>query len=133
MRVARGVGSCGAVTFATLAQGSSSQIQEPREVVVRSAAEWERLWSAHSSQPLPTVDFSRSLVVGVFLGTRPTAGYTVEITAVNGDDDRVVVEYLEHRPAPDAFVAQVLTSPFHVVSLPRDVGAIEFRRIEQPL
>ena len=115
--------SVGAVTFVTLAQGGSSQIQEPREAVVRSA----QLWSDHSSQPLPAFDLSQSVVVGVFLGTRQTAGYEIEVTAVTAEGDRVVVEYVEHRPARDAFVAQVLTAPFHFVQLPRDVGEIEFR------
>ena len=116
------------MTFATLAQAGSSQIQEPREVVVRSESEWDQLWSAHSPEPPPTVDFSRSVVVGVFLGTRPTAGYQVEITAVRAEDDRVVVEYVEHRPARDAFLAQVLTAPFHFVRLPREVGRVDFRK-----
>lgn len=101
------------VTFTTLAQGSSSQILEPREVVVRSAAEWQTLWKEHSAEPPPTIDFSRSIVVGVFVGSRPTTGYQVDITAVKGDGGLAVVEYRERRPAPGALVAQVLTSPFH--------------------
>jgi hypothetical protein len=118
-----------AMTFVTVAQGSSSQIQDSREVVLRSAAEWEELWSAHSPQPPPAVDFSESLVAGVFLGMRQTAGYEVEVTAARAEGDRVVVEYVEHRPASDALVAQVLTSPFHFVRLPREVGSIAFRKL----
>lgn len=125
--IAQAIGAT-AVTFATLAQGSASQIQEFREVVVRSESGWDQLWSAHSSEPPPAVDFSQSLVVGVFLGMRPTAGYQVEVSAVRAKDDRVVVEYVEHPPASNAFVAQVLTAPFHFVVLPREVGEIDFRK-----
>ncbi len=121
------------MTFATIAQGSSSQILEPRQVVVHTLDEWRTLWNDHSPQAAPDVDFSESIVVGIFLGTRPTAGFQVEITTVKPEDNRAVVGYVEHSPEPGALALQVLTSPFHVVSLPRDVGAIEFRRIEQSL
>jgi hypothetical protein len=121
------------VTFTTLAQGSNSQIMEPRQVVVRSAAEWQTLWKAHSPQPAPVVDFSRSIIVGVFLGSRPTAGYQVAITALKSQDGKAIVEYVERRPEVGAIVAQVLTSPFHLVSIPRDradVDDVAFRKID---
>lgn len=121
------------VTFTTLAQGSNSRIMEPRQVVVRSAAEWQTLWKAHSPQPAPVVDFSRFIIVGVFLGSRPTAGYEVAITAVTSRDGKGVVEYVERRPKVGAIVAQVLTSPFYLVSIPEDwadVDNVDFRKID---
>jgi hypothetical protein len=120
------------VAFTTITQGSSSQIMEPRHVVVRTADQWQTLWKGHSSQPAPVVQFSQSVVVGVFLGSRPTAGFQVEITAVKAQGGLAVVEYVERQPGRGAVVAQVLTSPFHLVALPRDVDTIEFRRIELP-
>ncbi|MBI3047208.1 MAG: protease complex subunit PrcB family protein [Acidobacteria bacterium] len=68
--------------------------------------------------------------MAVFLGLRQTAGFEVEITAVRSQDGKAVVEYVERRPPSDALVAQVLTAPFHIVSVSRDVGALEFRKIE---
>jgi hypothetical protein len=112
----------------TVAQGATSNVEEPRQVVVRTAAEWQALWKEHSpgSAP-PAVDFAQSTVVGVFLGSRPTAGFSVEISAVRTEDSRTVVEYIERRPPRDAFVAQVLTSPFHLVRIMRTAGPVEFR------
>lgn len=120
------------ITFATIAQGSDSQIVTPRHVVVRTQNEWQTLWKEHSGEPPPTVDFSRSIVVGVFVGSRPTAGYQVDIATVKSDGGLAVVEYRERRPAPGTLVAQVLTSPFHLVSLPRDVDTIQFRNVGPP-
>jgi hypothetical protein len=111
-----------------VAQGSRSNIEEARQVTVRTAAEWQALWTEHDGGAAPAVDFAHSMVVGVFLGTRPTAGYRVEIAAVRSEGGRTVVEYVEHRPPPDALVAQVLTSPFHLVRIPRATGVVEFRR-----
>lgn len=117
------------VPFATVAQGAMSNIEEPRQVVVRTAAEWQALWKEHGRAATPTVDFTQSMVVAVFLGTRPTAGFSVAITAVKTEGTRTVVEYLEREPSRDAFVGQVLTSPFHAVRLARTAGPVEFRRL----
>jgi hypothetical protein len=115
----------------TVAQGIMSNIEEPRQAVVRTAAEWQALWKQHDfTRPAPAVDFTRSMVVAVFLGTRPTAGYSVEIVAVKADGTHVVVEYRERRPAPDALNAQILTSPFHAVRVARTSATIEFRRTD---
>jgi len=115
----------------TVARGIHSEVMEPREVVVRSVEDWRALWKQHSTQPPPPVDFSRVIVVAVFLGQRPTAGFEVEITAVKAQGGRATVEYVERRPARDALTAQVLTFPFHIVAVPRDVGpAVEFRKVE---
>ena len=127
------MGQTSPVELVTVAQGPMSNIEEPRQVVVRAAAEWQALWKEHDAQSaVPSVDFAQSIVVAVFLGTRPSAGFAVEITAVKGDSSRAVVEYRERRPARDAITAQVITSPFHIVRLARGSGTIEFRRVEGP-
>jgi hypothetical protein len=115
-----------------VAQGSNSQIDAPRTVVVRSAAAWNALWKEHSPGPMPgpDTDFARFMIVGVFLGTRPTAGFSVEITGVRTTGGVTVVEYRERSPAPGDMTAQILTAPFHLVRVPRVEGAVEFRRLQ---
>ncbi|MGE5835436.1 MAG: protease complex subunit PrcB family protein [Acidobacteriota bacterium] len=119
------------MTFTTVAQGTRSEISESRLVIARTAAEWQKLWKEHDSRPVPEVDFSRSIVVGVFLGTRPTAGYGVTITAVTAKDGSAIVDYAEQKPSPGRMTAQVLTSPFHLVSVPKEIEKVEFRRVEK--
>ena len=117
------------VAVTTIAQGSNSHVMAPQHTVVRTLDEWQVLWTAHSARPAPVVDFSQSIVAAVFLGSRPTAGYRVEITAVTLRDGTVMVDYVEHGPPPDALVAQVVTSPFCFVSIPRETGDVEFRKV----
>jgi len=119
----------GPATVPTVAQGPSSGVEEPRQVVVRSRAEWDTLWKSHAGpQAAPAVDFSTNMVAAVFLGTRPTGGFSVQIVGARRENDALVVEYVERPPASDALVAQVLTSPFHMVRLPLFNGPIRFRR-----
>jgi len=69
-------------------------------------------------------------VVGVFLGSRPTAGYSVEIVATRPDGDGLVVQYREGRPAQGMMTAQVLTSPFHLAVVARCSGTVRFEKLD---
>ncbi len=111
----------------TVAQGTLSGLDQPLQVVVRTAAEWERLWRRHgASAPPPAVDFGKKMVVGVFLGSRPTAGYKIAIVGITRAADGLTVTYHETRPAPDRMVAQIVTAPFHLVACDRQDGAVRF-------
>ena len=114
----------------TVARGSMSAITEPREVVVRSSAEWNDLWKElGSTQPVPAVDFTKELVAAVFLGSRPTGGFGVEVVSARVEGDVLIVEYVERRPGRDSIVSQVLTSPFHIVKLPARNGSVRFQAV----
>jgi len=117
----------------TIARGGISDIVKPREAVVRSTGQWQALWRAHAGAGAvpPPVDFSRHLVVGVFLGTRSTGGYAVEIADVVQEAGTLVVHYVETTPGEGAVVAQVITAPFHIVSLPLTEGEVRFVRTQR--
>ena len=115
--------------FTTLGRGDLSQIEDSRDVVVRTAAEWATLWRQHAGEGKPpAVDFTRSIVIAVFLGSRQSAGYTVEITGIEKEDTGLVVTCREQRPASGAMVAQMLTSPFHIVRTEAHSGPVRFKR-----
>jgi hypothetical protein len=114
----------------TIDKGPMSAIEAPRQVVVRSADDWEALWRAHGrGRVMPAVDFSQQMVLGVFLGSRPTAGYGVEIVSADVNDGTLVVRYRETRPRSDSITAQVITSPFHLVAVPKTDGEVKFETI----
>ena len=105
-----------------------SGIDAPRTAVVRSADEWTALWKDHArSAKAPAVDFSREMVVAVFLGTKPSGGYSVEIAQIEKRDNEVLVTYRERQPGPDDIVTMALTSPFHIVRTEAAAGKITFK------
>jgi hypothetical protein len=115
------------VPFKSLESGVQSAIEAPREVVVRTTEEWKKLCGEHAGgRPCPAVDFTRATVIGVFLGTRPTAGISVEIQRVERDGDALVVTYRERRPGPNEMAAQMITMPYQVVTVDRFTGPIRF-------
>jgi protease stability complex PrcB-like protein len=108
------------VPMRSLDKGPMSQVDSARQAVARSAAEWSTLWSQHAGdRARPAVDFSKEMVVAVFLGTRPTAGFSVEVVGARQEGATLIVSYRESRPQPGAVAAQVLTSPFHFVAVPK--------------
>lgn len=111
----------------TVASGTLSSIDEPRQAVIRTPDEWQALWRRHgSADPPPAIDFDRQMVLAVFLGSRPTAGYRVEIVSARKTSQGLRVEYVETQPDPDKMVAQILTAPFHLVAIDRQEGAVQF-------
>jgi hypothetical protein len=117
------------IPFATVARGHHSGLEDSREAVVRTESEWKALWKEHAAeQSAPAVDFAKSIVAGVFLGSRSTGGYAVEIIAVERQGADAIVRYRETKPDPNMIVTQVLTSPFHIVSFEKATGEVTFQK-----
>ena len=115
----------------TVDKGEQSNIDEAKHVIVRTEAEWTKLWQQHSpDRKRPAVDFSKEMVVGVFMGSRPTAGYNVSIVSTFAKDGNVLVRYQESTPRPGAMTAQVLTFPYHLVAIPTATGDLKFEKVQ---
>ena len=119
------------VPFTTISQSEQSGVEETRQVVVRTAQEWKALWKAHApDRPMPAVDFTKSMVLGVFLGSRNTAGYRVTITGIEHSGVTIGVTYREERPGARDVLAQVITFPHHLVRVERIDGEVKFSRAQ---
>ena len=112
-------------------KGVMSNMDDARQASARSVQEWSQLWTQHAGERTrPAVDFSKEVVVAVFLGTRPTSAFGIEIVRVREEGPALVVTYRETRPAPDGVAAQVLTSPYHIVAVPRgSTTDVKFERV----
>ena len=124
------------VPFQTVAKGHRSGIRASSQVVVRNQAEWAALWKNHTSfeanaAPPPTIDFSKEIAVGVFLGEKPTGGHEVEILRIDKEDGAgVSVSFVERQPPAGSVVTQAFTQPFHIVQLSAQGSAtVTFRRL----
>jgi hypothetical protein len=122
------------VSFQTIVKGYSSGVRESLQIVARNQAEWDALWKRHVSTeinpaPTPAINFDKEIVIGVFLGEKPTGGYDVEIIRVEQSDGEMVIHYREKSPLPGGIVTQALTQPFHIIQVVRnDTLKPAFRR-----
>ena len=119
------------VPFTTISQSDQSGVEDARQVVIRTPADWKALWQEHApGRPMPAVDFTKSTVIGVFLGSRNSAGFRVTITAVERNGATIAVTYREARPGAGEMLAQVLTFPHHLVRVERIEGEVKVTRAE---
>src|SRR5688500_2169584 len=106
--------------FTSVSRGDVSGQQTARQVTVRTAAEWKALWKDHApAANMPEIDFSKEMVVGIFLGSKPSAGHEVSIVGVRMQDKDLVVEYVQKQPGRGTMAAQILTEPYHLVAVPK--------------
>ena len=106
---------------AARAGGSNAAASDFQVIVARDVASLRAVWNTaygrQSSAPaLPTLVAGRS-VVGVFLGQRPTGGYSVSLASA-----RIVGGVLELRvnaaaPGPGSITTQSLTSPWFAAEI----------------
>lgn len=107
-------------------------------VVIKDQESWERLWSAHATQPvspgaapvpaapLPAIDFSRHMVVAVFMGTQGSGCYGTRIEGIYHSEGKLLVAVQNTVPGPAVACTLALTSPVHMVQLARSDEPVEF-------
>lgn len=119
-------------SFTEVAKGDASNQQETRQVTVRTAAEWTALWKDHApTAKMPSVDFTRNMVVGIFLGTKPSTGHQVEIVGVRTQEKELIVEYVQRTPGRGTMAAQILTEPYHLVAVAKHPGPVRFLHVPE--
>lgn len=119
------------IPLQTLAQGINSEygrIDElpipedapPEYLVLTDEEELQLLLSqALIQDAVPEVDFDRHIVIAAMLGPKNTGGYAISImhASQTGTEVRVEVDVVE--PDPGSMTVQILTSPYHLVTVER--------------
>jgi uncharacterized membrane protein len=112
----------------TIAKGGDSALVDPQRTIVRDSSAWHALWAAHTGEavPPPDVDFTTRMVAAAFAGERPTPGYEIEIVGPRRSGSTLAVVVSEVQPPPGMLAAQMIVTPFHIVTLPRYDGDVRF-------
>lgn len=123
------------LVFKELDRSTRSLIAQPRNVVVRDAQAFAALWAEHTGNavPAPTIDFGRSMVVGVFLGSRMNGCYATDIASVTRENGKITVSRVDTEPGPGAVCTMAIVNPAHLVVIERSDEAVEFTSQMKPL
>lgn len=112
-----------AVAFSVIAEGDrAKEITERVNYRIRTEPEFLELWEAvHADEtPAPLVDFEAHDVLAVFDGERPRAGYDISIVGVEQTEEgELKVTILHEEPGASCVSAEVITSPFELVVVPK--------------
>src|SRR4051812_9388228 len=112
--------------------GVQASVQGRATIIARTEQEWQNMWQL-AATPAPSPLPQGWMGIGIFLGMRQTAGYSVVIEGITEQvttDQRfteqglpasreMVISYGERAPAPGTMTAQVLTSPYVIRIVPR--------------
>ena len=96
-----------------VAEGFHSSITKPFIAVIRDASTYSELAKLEPNLPKLDSDFKNNILVAAFCGERNTGGYSVEISRNQTGE----IHVQEAKPGKDMMVAQMITSPFKVVSI----------------
>ncbi len=121
-----------AVPFATVAAGTASGIRTITLVVIRSPAEWTRVWHKHTAGTQgkdtaePTIDFTEEMVIAVFAGEVSLDTRATIIKIVKEKQQlRVLYRIGTFQPGPTPLDLAAAT-PFHIVRLARSLYPVAF-------
>jgi hypothetical protein len=116
------------VAFKVVDATNNSSIHTARNVVVKDAGAWAALWAEHAgtSRPLPAVDFSTSMVVGVFLGERPSGCYGTSISKVTRNANGIAVQHTDSMPGIAVLCAMYVPTPAALAVIDRSDLPVEF-------
>ncbi|GAB3437678.1 hypothetical protein GCM10027320_24610 [Massilia solisilvae] len=120
-----------AMPFTTLAKESNSAITRSLNVVIRDQSSFAQLWADNYANnsvvpPMPAVDFSQNMVIGVFLGDSSVACGGVAIVDVLATKTKVTVDYERRHAPPDTACIAVVEHQMHLVTVARSDAPVEF-------
>lgn len=123
--------------FTTLLQQHQSAHTQKKNYVIRSQAEWQKLWRemqgeqfvrnrASLDSALRKIDFTKQMIIGVFQGEQPSGGYSIAVAKLVRANNRLEVFIEEKSPGADCFTTQMLTYPFHIIVTEARVTKVTF-------
>lgn len=120
------------VKFTEIIRGNYSGIQDKTFVTVSSSDElknlWSKVFSSRSPVPeIPSIDFEQEMVIGLFMGTFSTGGYSVFVEEVTETPEELRVRYRFKTPERDEMVTMALSQPFQLLIIPRTSKNISFQ------
>jgi PrcB C-terminal len=84
---------------------------------IRSKEQWQHFWTRHAISEPPTMDFSRDMVIAVFMGEQRSHGSAIEIQRVEYKSVLLKVLSQVVKPPSDTTTLQVPTQPYHIIKL----------------
>jgi hypothetical protein len=108
-------------------KGAFSAVEQPTKAIIKDEDSWGKFWKQHTTNATkPKIDFSKEMVVVITMGRQRSGGFSIEIADVREIDGRLRVSFKQKTPPPGSFSIQTLTSPFHIVAVPRSSQKPEF-------
>lgn len=123
------------IPFESVHRGYQSGVVHTTIVEIHDRSEWEQLLTSRDNKEFsataPAIDFETHFVIAMYLGSRPSGGYGVEIKRIVADAGKATLHVAEGFPGKGCVVITVQTTPYHyvVVAKPADRTPFDFQLI----
>lgn len=122
--------------FKILDQGNRSGVLESKNASIAQKDDFTVLWSQHKNHVIgggivPEIDFTKQAIIGVFLGEKPTGGYSVVIDKITLENNTAHVYFTTILPGKNCRLTQALTSPYTIVTAPKNFTSTVFHESRQ--
>lgn len=98
--------------FEVLKEGSFGGRKTASNIVISSRQELVSLYSELKWDDVPTVDFTKNNVVALFMGERPSGGYSIALDKLEINGNAAVVSVVTKQS--DGMAASVMTQPYYI-------------------
>jgi len=114
--------------------GAGQEQIPAQNVVITTEEAWKDLLDKINTtntviSPETTIDFTTQTVLASFMPIKKSGGYSVEITDIETQKDSLVIQTKTTSPATNSMVTQVITQPYHIVTMPISEKPITFKSL----
>lgn len=119
------------LNFTTIEQDFYSGIRITVADAFKTESRFRSFWKSHKSNDspppsLPNIDFDTNMIIAVFRGEKNTGGYNINITSIEENDSEIIVRGEMTNPPTGGVTTQVLTQPYHIVSVKTSNKSIRY-------
>ncbi len=121
------------ITFETIEKNFYSGILDEQSVLVDDPNSWEDLWdktAVWTPDELPDVDFTKSMVIAVYMGEKISGGFEIEISELRESEDTIEVVSKITIPESGQGVTTALSQPFHIIKIDKTSKKIIFSTVQ---
>jgi hypothetical protein len=117
------------ISFKEILSGSNSNIFKASNMIIRSQDELETIYTSINKtilpkHDIPKIDFTKEIVIGLFMGSRNSSGYAIEIDKVQSEKEQTSI-YIK-KTSPSGMVTSVMTQPFYLAKMDKPNTPIKF-------
>lgn len=128
-------GTDSSVPFSVVARGvgaNNGMYGDKTLQIINSEEELNNTLYRYGVKSLQTVNFNTHNVALLDMGLHLSGGYAISVTSVEQGDGFVRVNVASRAPGRDCVTAQVLTSPFVLVTIPKTDDVVFSETLEKP-
>lgn len=121
------------VPFQVIDRGTNSGVKEVGVKAIRTARAFEELLEGmlgaeKTQRLLKQVQWDTEQVVLIYGGEHPTGGFSIDVKRiVSVDRQQYEIEAKLKKPAPGQIVTQAFTTPFTMIKMRKEVGALSVK------